>query len=106
MHECLCHVSSIFKKSRLRVAGLDVEYITASRKEKDLKKGETARPTVIQVCVDNYCLVYHICNANKHYPNFAKFLNAATIKSFSVGIENDSKVLGRSPLNVVGHLDL
>ena len=45
------------------VAGLDVEYTTVVGREKDLKDEERKKPAVIQVCVHNVCLVYHICHA-------------------------------------------
>ena len=47
-----------------RVAGLDVEYTKVLGREKDLKDEERKKPAVIQVCVHNVCLVYHICHAN------------------------------------------
>ena len=46
------------------VAGLDVEYTTVLQREKILKEAEKKKPAVIQVCVHNVCLVYHICHAD------------------------------------------
>ena len=46
------------------VAGLDVEYTTILGREKDLKDEERKKPAVIQVCVHDLCLVYHICHAD------------------------------------------
>ena len=46
------------------VAGLDVEYTTVLRREKYLKDEERKKPAMIQVCVHNVCLVYHICHAD------------------------------------------
>ena len=45
------------------VAGLDVEYTIVLGQEKDLKDEERKKPAVIQVCIHNVCLVYHICHA-------------------------------------------
>ena len=47
VQECLDRISSMFKKSCLRVAGLDVEYTTTKGKEKDLKEEEMAKLTMI-----------------------------------------------------------
>ena len=46
------------------VAGLDVEYTTVMEREKNLKDKERKKPTVIQVCMHDLCLVYHICHAD------------------------------------------
>ena len=46
------------------VAGLDVEYTTVLEREKILKEAERKKPAVIQVCVHNMFLVYHICHAD------------------------------------------
>ena len=46
------------------VVGLDVEYTITLDKEKNLKVEEKMKPTMIQVCVHNLCLVYHICHAD------------------------------------------
>ena len=46
------------------VAGLDVEYTIVLGREKELKDEERKKPAVIQVCVHNVCLVYHICHAD------------------------------------------
>ena len=46
------------------VAGLDVEYTIVLEREKILKEVERKKPPVIQVCIHNVCLVYHICHAD------------------------------------------
>ena len=46
------------------LARLDVEYTTVLGSEKKLKEAEKKKPAVIQVCVHDLCLVYHICHAN------------------------------------------
>ena len=56
------------------VAGLDVEYIIVVGREKDLKDEERKKPAVIQVCVHNICLVYHICHTDVEYQDFKNFL--------------------------------
>ena len=40
------------------------EYTTVLQREKKLKEAEKKKPAVIQVCVHNVCLVYHICHAD------------------------------------------
>ena len=57
------------------VAGLDVEYTTVLGSEKKLKEAEKKKkPTMIQVCVHDLCLVYHICHADVQCEEFKKFL--------------------------------
>ena len=46
------------------VARLDVEYTPVLQREKILKEAEKKKPAMIQVCVHNVCLVYHICHAD------------------------------------------
>ena len=59
---CLSRFRRMFEDSHDEwVAGLDVEYTTVLGREKDLKDEERKKPAVIQVCVHNVCLVYHIC---------------------------------------------
>lgn len=76
------------------VAGLDVEYTTVLGREKDLKDEERKKPAVIQVCVHNICLVYHICHADVECQDFKNFLKDKRVK-FTVGFKNDSDVLCR-----------
>ena len=62
---CLSHFRRMFENSDDEwVAGLDVEYTTVLGPEKDLKDEERKKPAVIQVCVHDLCLVYHICHAD------------------------------------------
>ena len=62
---CLSRFRRLFEDSDNEwVAGLDVEYTTVLGQEKDLKDEERKKPAVIQVCVHNICLVYHICHAD------------------------------------------
>ena len=56
------------------VAGLDVEYTTVLGQEKDLKDEERKKPTVMQVCVHNVCLVYHICHVDVECLDIKNFL--------------------------------
>ena len=56
-------------------AGLDVEYTTVLGREKDLKDQERYKPAMIQACVHNVCLVYHICHADVECQDFKNFLN-------------------------------
>ena len=63
--ECLSRFKRMFENSNDEwVAGLDVEYTIVLGREKDLKDEERKKPAVIQVCVHNVCLVYHICHVD------------------------------------------
>ena len=62
---CLSRFRHMFEKSDDEmVTGLDVEYTIVLGREKDLKDEERKKPAVIQVCVHDFCLVYHICHAD------------------------------------------
>ena len=55
---CLARFRRMFENSNDEwVAGLDVEYTTTLDKEKNLKEEEKMKPTMVQVCVHNLCLV-------------------------------------------------
>ena len=73
--ECLARFKRMFENSNDEwVAGLDVEYTTVLGREKDLKEEERKKPAVIQVCMHDLCLVYHICHADVECNDFKNFL--------------------------------
>ena len=88
------------------VAGLDVEYTTTPDKEKILKEAEKKKPAVIQVCIHNVCLVYHICHADVECQDFRNFLKDERVKFVTVDFRNDRDVLGRIGLVVGQPFDL
>ena len=88
------------------VAGLDVEYTTVLGSEKKLKEAEKKKPAVIQVCVHDLCLVYHICHADVECQDFKNFLKDKRVKFVTVDLTNDSRVLGRIGLYVGQPFDL
>ncbi|SPT18525.1 unnamed protein product [Triticum aestivum] len=104
---CLSRFRRMFEKSDDEwVAGLDVEYTTLLGREKDLKDEERKKPVVIQVCVHNVCLVYHICHADVECQDFKNFLKDKTVKFVTVDFKNDKEVLGRIGLFVGNPFDL
>ena len=56
---------------------------------------------MIQVCVHNVCLVYHICHADVECQDFKNFLKDKTVKFVTVDFRNDKEILGQIGL-VVG----
>ena len=99
---CLARFLRMFNSSKDEwVAGLDVEYTTVLESEKILKEAEKKKPAVIQVCVHNVCLVYHICHADVECQDFKNFLKDERVKFVTVDFRNDRDVLGRIGL-VVG----
>ena len=88
------------------VAGLDVEYTTVLGREKDLKDEERKKPTVIQVCVQNICLVYHICHADVECQDFKDFLESYLVKFVILDFGNDKEVLRQIGLVVGNTFDL
>ena len=78
---CLSRFTHMFEDSDDEwVAGLDVEYTTVLGREKDLKDEERKKPAVIQVCVHDLCLVYHICHADVECQDFKDFLESNLVK--------------------------
>ncbi|VAH15391.1 unnamed protein product [Triticum turgidum subsp. durum] len=104
---CLSHFRRMFENSHNEwVAGLDVEYTTVEGREKDLKDEERKKPAVIQVCVHNVCLVYHICHADVECQDFKNFLEDKTVKFITVDFKNDKEVLRRIGLILGNPFDL
>ena len=92
---CLSRFRHMFENSDDEwVAGLDVEYTTVLGRENDLKDEERKKPAVIQVCVHDLCLVYHICHADVDCKEFKKFLKSGLVKFVTVDFTNDKKSLG------------
>ena len=88
------------------VAGRDVEYTTVLEREKTLKEAERKKSAVIQVCVHNVCLVYHICHADVECQDFKNFLKDKRVKFVTVGFKNDRDVLRLISLVVRQPFDL
>lgn len=104
---CLSRFRRMFEDSDDEwVAGLDVEYTTVLGREKDLKDEERKKPAVIQVCVHDLCLVYHICHADVECQDFKDFLESNLVKFVTVDFGNDKEVLGRIGLIVGNTFDL
>ena len=79
---CLSRFRRMFEDSDDEwVARLDVEYTTVLGQEKDLKYEERKKPAVIQVCVHDLCLVYHICHADVEGEELKNFLKGGLVKS-------------------------
>ena len=78
---CLGFFLHMFKSSKDEwVVGLDVEYTIVLEREKLLKEAEMKKPAMIQVCVHNVCLVYHICHADVECQDFKNFLKDERVK--------------------------
>ena len=56
---------------------------------------------MIHVCVNDLCLVYHICHADVEGPDFKDFLGSNLVKFVTVDFGNDKEVLRRIGLVVV-----
>src|SRR3954463_12814799 len=87
---CLSRFRRMFENSDDEwVAGLDVEYTTILGREKYLNDEERKKPAVMQVCVHNVCLVYHICHADVECQDFKTFLQSNLVKFVTVDFGND-----------------
>ena len=97
---CLSRFRRMFEDSDDEwVAGLDVEYTTVLGREKDLKDEERKKPAVIQVCMHDLCLVYHICHADVECQDFKDFLESNLVKFVTVDFGNYKEV--RLPIGLV-----
>ncbi|SPT19323.1 unnamed protein product [Triticum aestivum] len=104
---CLSHFRRMFEDSDDEwVAGLDVEYTTVLGREKDLKDEERKKPAVIQVCVRDLCLVYHICHVDVECQDFKDFRESKLVKFVTVDFGNNKEVLRRIGLVVGNTFDL
>ena len=61
---------------------------------------------MIQVCVHDLCLVYHICHADVQCEEFKNFLKGGRVKFVTVDFRNDKEVLGQTGLIVGTPFDL
>ena len=105
--ECLARFKRMFENSNDEwVDGLDVEYTTVLGSEKKLKEAKKKKPTVIQVCVHDLCLVYHICHADVECEEFKKFLKGGRVKFVIVDFGNNKEVLRWIGLIVGNTFDL
>ena len=75
-------------------------------REKDLKDEDRKKPAVIQVCVHDLCLVYHICHADVECLDFKDVLKSNLVKFVTVDFKNDKEVLRRIGLVVGNPFDL
>ena len=104
---CLSRFRRMFEDSDDEwVVGLDVEYTTVLGREKDLKDEERKKPVVIQVCVHDLCLVYHICHADVECQDFKDFLGSNLVKFITIDVRNDKEILGQIGLVVGDPFDL
>ena len=87
---CLSRFRRMFENSDDEwVAGLDVEYTTVLGREKDLKDEERQKPAMIQVCVHDLCLFYHIWHADIECLDFKNFLESNQVKLITVDFTNN-----------------
>ena len=61
---------------------------------------------MIQVCVHDLCLVYHICHAGVECEEFKDFLMGGRVKFVTVDFRNDKEILSRIGLVVGDPFDL
>ena len=61
---------------------------------------------MIQVCIHNVCLVYHISHADVQCQDFKNFLKDKRVKFVTVDFKNEKEVLGRIGLVVGNPFDL
>ena len=61
---------------------------------------------MIQVCMHDLCLVYHICHVDVECQDFKNFLQSDLVKFVTVDFTNDERVLGWIGLVVGNPFDL
>ena len=61
---------------------------------------------MIQVCVHELCLVYHICDADVECQDFKNFVKDERVKFITIDFRNDKEILVRIGLVVGKPFDL
>lgn len=84
--------------SKLKIVGADVEFTPSGRNQK---------AAVLQLCVGQDCLVYHIaCAADPISKKFDDFLRNWRYKFAGFDITRDRKMLGKYNLYINRHVDI
>ncbi|XP_073351902.1 uncharacterized protein [Aegilops tauschii subsp. strangulata] len=100
--------ASYLRDADEKLVGLDTEFTNAvfGKRQKDLPKEQKQRAAVLQLCVANECLVYHIVHA-RHVPAMLRrFLADRDIVFCGAGIKQDQDMLGYYGLNIASSFDL
>ena len=88
----------ILAESKLKVVGVDVEFSP---------KGFDQKADVLQLCVGQDCLVYHIaCAADEISWEFKGFIRSWRYKFVGFDITSDTNMLRRSDLSIYNHIDI
>ncbi|KAE8820753.1 Werner syndrome ATP-dependent helicase-like protein [Hordeum vulgare] len=91
-----------------KLVGLDTEFTDSvfGKKQKDLPNEQKQRAAVLQLCVANECLVYHIVHA-RHIPAMLRrFLADGDIVFCGAGIKQDQEMLAYYGLEIASAMDL
>ncbi|KAM3355245.1 hypothetical protein ACQJBY_025808 [Aegilops geniculata] len=100
--------ASYLQHAEKKLVGLDTEFTNPvfGKKQKDLPKDQRQRAAVLQLCVANECLVYHIVHA-RHVPAMLRrFLADEDIVFCAAGIKQDQEMLGHYGLKIASSFDL
>ena len=89
--------SGILAESKLKFVGVDVEFTP---------KGYDQKAAVLQLCVGQDCLVYHVvCVADEISFKFRSFLRTRRYKFVGFDITRDTTMIQRSGIPIFNHFD-
>ncbi|CAM0873711.1 unnamed protein product [Alopecurus aequalis] len=89
---------ALLAASKVKIVGADVEFTP---------RGYRQKAAVVQLCVGQECLVYHVsCLAEDISVKFKKFLLNSFYKFADFDITEDTKKLARSHLFISNHIDI
>ncbi|XP_044354353.1 uncharacterized protein [Triticum aestivum] len=100
--------TNFLRDAERKLVGLDTEFSNPvfGKRQKDLPKEQKQRAAVLQLCVANECLVYHIVHARRIPAMLRMFIADKDIVFCGAGISQDQEMLGYYGLNIASSFDL
>ncbi|CAM0911400.1 unnamed protein product [Alopecurus aequalis] len=100
VHEWIDKVEVVLAEAKSKIIGTDVEFTPGSLRSQ--------KAAVLQLCVGQDCLVYHIsCKSEQSYTmNFVNFLDNWRYTFFGFDLSNDVVMLQRSLLRINRYKDI
>jgi hypothetical protein len=83
------------ERDQQSIVGLDLEYTNS----------KPARTALLQLCMRDHCLVWHVSVARRNYPQLIQFLNRPDISFASVDKRQDTSNLEAMGARIPNHVD-
>jgi hypothetical protein len=84
------------ERDELPIVGRDLEYTNS----------KPARAALLQLCMRDHCLLWHVSVATRNYPQLIQFLNHPDISFASVDKRQDTSKLEAMGTRIPNHVDL